>query len=59
VEGIGPVAADIGDFFPGLVQGISDLVGTALDGVTSVLEAGTGLTQAGTELVHELHALTA
>jgi hypothetical protein len=56
VEGTGPVAADIFDFFSGLVSGVGDLIVTVTDGVGTVLEAGTGLIQAGTQLVHELHA---
>lgn len=48
-------AADIGDFFSGLVDAVSDLVSTVADGVTQILSAGTSLIQAGTQLVHEVH----
>jgi hypothetical protein len=48
----GALEFDIGDFFSGLVSGLSDLASTVLDGVTDVL-------QAGTELIHEIHEVLA
>lgn len=48
---------DIGDFFSGLVDAIGGLIETVTDGVTDVLNAGTGLIQAATQFVHELHEL--
>lgn len=53
----GEVFADIGDFFSGLLQGIGDLLGTVTDGITEVLMAGTGLIEAATVLVRDLHDL--
>ena len=49
------LAADIGDFFSGLLGAVGDLVGTVLDGVEETLQAGTALLHAATELVHAIH----
>jgi hypothetical protein len=49
----------IGDFFSGLLGGVTDLIDTTLGGVTAVLQAGTALVQAGSQLVGQLHELVA
>jgi hypothetical protein len=50
---------DIGDFFSGLLGGVTDLIGTTLDGITTALQQGTALLQAGSQLVGQLHTLAA
>ncbi len=48
---------DIGDFFSALASAVGGLIETVGDTITEVLNAGTGLVQAATQFVHELHDL--
>jgi hypothetical protein len=45
------------DIFDSIFGGVSDVIGTALGGLTQVLGAGTALIGAGSVLVGQLHAL--
>ena len=46
-----PADADIFDWFSGALDAIGDLITTTTDGIAHVLDSGTALVQAGTQLV--------
>jgi hypothetical protein len=49
----------IGDFFDAVAGAVTDIISTTLDGITSVLQQGTALVQAGSVALGQLHDLIA